>query len=108
LDWHPTVEILRRAELVDFDKRLFLELKLSGVRFSKAEATAIAHHLRSHILPPLSPESRIWLDGSATDEPDTGELYRTPEDMDKNYSASRDWLEQFADFCETCGGFETR
>ena len=105
-NWRPTVEILRTANLLD-DKRLAgLHQQISATRISRNEARAIAHYLREHVLPNLSHDARVLLAGATTTQPDDGVFHRSAEDFNQNYSATRSWLETFADFCESCGGFE--
>lgn len=105
-NWHPTVEILRDANLIDAVRLEGLHESFSGTRITKEEARAIACHLRQHVLQALPHGARVLLDGSVTTEPDDGKLYRTPEESHKNYSATKSWLESFAEFCEACEGFE--
>jgi len=105
-NWHPTVEILRRAGLLDEERLEELHVQISRARVTKDEARAIARHLRENVLPSLPETARVLLDGSVTTAPDDGTFHKLPEDSHKNYSATRRWLETFASFCETCDGFE--
>jgi hypothetical protein len=105
-NWRPTVEVLRRAGLLDAKRLDGLYEQFSGTRVTKDEARAIAHHLREKVLPNLPHTARILLDGSITTAPDDGTFHKSPEDSHKNYGAIRSWLEEFASFCETCDGFE--
>jgi hypothetical protein len=41
-----------------------------------------------------------------TDKPDDGTMYRDADEQWKNYSASRNWLEEFSAFCIRCKGFQ--
>jgi|SRR5215831_8293277 len=105
-NWRPTVEVLRRAGLLDEKRLAELHLQCAGTRVTKDEARTIAHHLREEVLPGLPQTARILLDGSVTTAPDEGTFYRSPEHFHKNYGAIRSWLEEFVSFCETCDGFE--
>ena len=46
------------------------------------------------------PGSRVTLNGDVTTEPDTGEFHR--DDLDRNYSTTKEWLTEFRDFCRNC------
>ena len=105
-NWHPTVEIIRRTGLIDAQRLEGLHQQISATCVTTDEARAIARHLRDIVLPALSPQARVLLDGSSTTEPDDGTLHRDPSELDRNYGASHTWLETFATFCESCSGFE--
>ncbi len=105
-NWRPTVELVRAANIVDARRLEGLHQGMSATRISRQEARSIARYLRERVLPDLPPESRVLLDGTVTTEPDDGTFYRDNADSHLNYSATRSWLEEFAEFCESCGGFE--
>jgi hypothetical protein len=105
-NWRPTIEIIRAAGLLDAPRLESLQQQCSATRVSSDEARLIARHLRDTVLPSLPSESRVLLDGTSTTKPDDGTFHRSPDEFDRNYSASRSWLETFAAFCETCSGFE--
>jgi hypothetical protein len=56
-------------------------------------------------LPTLDDDERLLLDGRRTTEPDDGTFYREPAEQHRNYSTDRRVLAEFANCCETCGGF---
>jgi hypothetical protein len=103
-NWRPTVELLRQSGLFDAE-RLELMRYNAGARVSEGEARAVAQFLEDRVLPALRPGDRVMLDGSVTDVPDDGTLYREPAEQFKNYSANEAWLRRFAAFCRECGGF---
>jgi hypothetical protein len=105
-NWRPTVEIIREAGLLDVQRLDGLHQQFSGTRITTDEARAIASHLRAIVLPSLTSGARVLIDGTSTTEPDDGTFHRDPSEVDRNYSASRSWLEMFATFCESCSGFE--
>ena len=107
-NWRPTVEIIRAAGLLDTNRLEGLHQQISATRVSTDEARAIARHLRETVLPSLPSDARVLLDGSSTTDPDDGTFYRDPSEADRNYSATRSWLETFAVFCESCSGFVFR
>ena len=105
-NWRPTVELIRAAGLLDAQRLEGLHQQCSATRISTDEARAIARHLRDVVLPNLPAESRVLLDGTSTTEPDDLAFHRDPSESDRNYSATRSWLETFTTFCESCSGFE--
>ena len=48
----------------------------------------------------------VYADLSITDAPDDMTLYRDRDEDWKNYSASHDWLRDFAEFCLRSKGFQ--
>ena len=105
-NWRPTVELIRAAGLLDAPRLEGLQQQCSATHISTNEARAIARHLREAVLPTLAPESRVLLDGTSTAESDDFAFHNDPGESDRNYSATRSWLETFATFCESCSGFE--
>src|SRR5262245_32727838 len=100
-NWHPTIELLVRAGVFSCERAEPLHFNAGG-DVTAAEAVQIAKFPSLYLLS-MSPGERLLNDGTKTSEPDTGGMYRGP-DWDKNYSATFEWLEQFRDFCKTCGG----
>lgn len=105
-NWRATLEIINSAGVLDAHRIEALGLQCSATRVEPEEARSIARLLRQRVLPSLGAESRIMLDGTVTDEKDAGTFFRSPAEIGRNYSVSRQWLEAFAAFCESCAGFE--
>ncbi|WP_293914785.1 hypothetical protein [Deinococcus sp.] len=103
-NWRPTLTLISTLKLLDAE-RLDLMGYNAGAEVSQAEAQAIASFLEARVLPLLSENQRVLLNGSRTTEPDDGTFYEEPSEMYKNYSTSLDWLSEFAQFCRECGGF---
>jgi hypothetical protein len=104
-NWRPTVELIRATGLIDDERLKRMGSNCSGVEVSEAEARAIARFLQEQVLPRLRPQDRVLLDLGVTDVPDDGTFHREPAELHKNYSASYEWLEEFATFCKECQGF---
>lgn len=106
-NWRPTVSLV--GYLIQPDEadpnRLERLAGGAGVDVSADEAKAIARFLLEQVLPNLGENGRILLDGSVTNEPDVGTLYSEPHEQWRNYSVQREWLEKFAQFCQSCQGF---
>lgn len=63
-----------------------------GVDLEPAEVSTLAEALEEHVLPCLRPGERMFFDGSVTDVPDNGTLYRDESELWRNYSLSREVL----------------
>src|SRR3954466_11537677 len=88
-NWHPTVELIRTAKLLDAGRLDGLHQQCCATCVSREEARAIARHLRETVLPSVPSDARVLLDGTVTSAPDDGTFYRDPSDADRNYSATR-------------------
>ncbi|MEZ4310705.1 MAG: hypothetical protein R3F14_21900 [Polyangiaceae bacterium] len=97
------MEAVRALEVLPDDRASALHESYVG-ELTKEEARAVAAAIRERLLPTLAEGERLLLDGQRTTEPDDGTFYRG-EDADKNYSTTRDVLERFAEYCESCDGF---
>ena len=105
-NWRVAVAVIRDLNIVDeFQTKRMLETA-SGIKIEESAAREIGRRIREDLLPKLSPNKRIFEDLSITDEPDDGTFYGHGEDNWKNFSAGYRWLEDFADFCSRCEGFE--
>ncbi len=105
-NWKPTLEIIKSFDIVDEGKIRQMNYNATGAKFSLEEAHQIGGKIRDEILPKLEPNKRIFADLSVTDAPDDGTLYKDEDEQWKNYSASHDWLKDFAEFCLKSKGFQ--
>ncbi len=103
-NWHPTVELVRTIGVVDTERIELMHQQCAGAVITEHEARQIARGLQDGVLARLQAGERVRLDLSTTAESDDGTLHRVP-DADKNYSATCEWLTQFAQFCMECRGF---
>lgn len=102
--WHAIVEAIRAAGALPAERVDALHRPFVGL-LRQSEARAVAAALRTKILPSLSYDERLLLDGRRTTEPDDGKMHLIPEDLHRNYSTDRATLEEFAAFCRECDGF---
>jgi len=77
-----------------------------GVKMDVEEAHLIGQKIRDEILPKVGPGKRIYADGSITDAPDDGTIYKDEDEQWKNYSVTYDWLKDFSEFCLKSKGFQ--
>lgn len=105
-NWKPTLEIIKSFNLFDEGKLRQMSYNATGAKFSHEEAQTIGTKIRDEILPKLEPNKRIFADLSITDTPDDKTLYKDEDEQWKNYSASHDWLKDFAEFCLKSKGFQ--
>lgn len=102
--WRTIVEAIRSLEILPEKRVDALHEQFVG-ELTQEEARAVAAAIRERLLPTLADDERVLLDGRRTTEPDDGTFYRDPAEQHRNYSTNRRMLEEFANCCETCGGF---
>lgn len=73
---------------------------------SAEEARNVAAALRERVLPTMTADERMMLDGSFTQTPDDGVFHKAPQTQALNYSTTREVMELFIIACETCNGFK--
>jgi hypothetical protein len=100
-NWRPTLELLRRARLLDDETVERASAQGAGGRVTAGQAVRIAGFLDRY-LADLTPGQRVRSDGTVTGEPKS---YRLDEEPREIYSAAYEWLSRFRDFCRTSGGF---
>jgi len=103
--WMAALEIIKSLGVVDDNTIKMLKTGHIDVEISKDEARRIAEKIKQDFIPRMGEKSRIYSNLAITDDVDDGTLYNSPEEQWKNYSATREWLESFAAFCETSNGF---
>jgi hypothetical protein len=109
-NWRPTLELLRRADVIDNDL-----CERMGTHGFKAEVDAttanrIADFLEAR-LRVMKPEQRVRADLTVTDTPKKRLIIASDTQIDQIdavdvYSASFAWLVEFRDFSRASGGFE--
>jgi hypothetical protein len=102
--WRAIVEAIRTLGIIP-DKRVDALHEQFVGELTKKEVRAVAAAIRERLLPTLTDDERLLLDGRRTTEPDDGTFYRDPAKQHRNYSTNRRTLEEFAKCCETCNGF---
>ena len=106
-NWKPTLEIIRDLDVIGEMRARQLQYNATGFTVSGDEAALLGNGIRTRYLAKMKPGNRVRTDLSITDEPDDGTLYRGDDSESwKNYGATYAWLEEFADFCLKCKGFQ--
>ena len=103
-NWRPTVELIRSFGIIDDERLELMHIQCCGAEVTEDEARTIGERIKAEILPQLAENDRLLLDLTITDKPDDMKMYYG-EDVHKNYSAQREWLTRFAEFCMSCSGF---
>jgi hypothetical protein len=102
-NWRPTLVLLERFRVLEPEMIERMGFNGGSGSATKAEARAIARELKP-LLGLIGEGDRVLLDGSTTGQPDDFVFHR--DDLEKNYGATREWLEKFMVFCEHCQGFQ--
>ena len=103
-NWRPTIELIRSFNLVDDEMLERMGGNGCEGELNAEQAQIAGRRLKEEILPRIQPEECVLLDLNTTAEPDDGTMHY--DDQFKNYSATRGWLEKFADFCLVSQGFK--
>jgi len=104
--WKAALEIIKSLDLMSESKVRQMGYNATGMKVSVDDAHAIGEAIRNSILPKLSENARMFADLRITDEPDDMTLHRDDDEQWKNYSVTREWLAEFADFCLRSKGFQ--
>ena len=102
--WRTIVEAVRFLHVLPKERTDSLHTPSVGA-LSKEEARIVGAALLEKLIPTVSGEERILIDGRRTRDPDDGTFYRDPIDQHKNYSTNREMLEEFSACCLKCSGF---
>ena len=105
-NWKTALEIIRSFDILSESALKQMNYNATGVKIAVNDAHEIGTRIKNEFLPKLEPDKRIFADLSITDAPDDMTLHRDSDEQWKNYSASHDWLEEFAEFCLTSKGFQ--
>lgn len=105
-NWRPTIEFLRVEGVIDDETSELMTCNLGAkvdAELAARMAAAVERKLRS-----MQPGERLLADLSVTSAPKKVAEFHKPETIDAVdlYSATYEWLVQFKNFCERCGGFE--
>jgi len=105
-NWKAVLEVIKGLDILSEGKVRQMGYNAMGVKLDLEDARLIGEKIRDEILPKLEPSKRIYADGTITDEPDDGTIYKDEDEQWKNYSVSYDWLKDFSDFCLRSKGFQ--
>jgi hypothetical protein len=104
--WKAALEVIKSLDILSEGKVRQMGYNAMGVKVEADEAHIIGEKIRDTILPKLEPNKRIYADGTITDDPDDGTIYRDEDEQWKNYSVSHEWLKDFSEFCLRSKGFQ--
>ena len=105
-NWKAALEVIRSLDVLSEGTVRQMTYNATGVKVTLDDAHEIGARIQQELLPRLAPDKRIYADLSITDAPDDMTLYRDSDEDWKNYSASHDWLRDFAEFCLKSKGFQ--
>ena len=105
-NWKAVLEVIKDLDVFSEGKVRQMGYNAMGVKVDMEDAHLIGAKLRDQILPKLAPDKRMFADGTVTDEPDDGTIYKDEDEQWKNYSVSHDWVKDFSDFCLRSKGFQ--
>ncbi len=105
-NWKAVIEIIKSLDVISEGTVRQMGYNALGVKVEIDDAHLIGEKIRDQILPKLAPNKRMFSDGSITDQPDDGTIYRDEDEQWKNYSVSHDFLKEFSDFCLRSKGFQ--
>jgi hypothetical protein len=109
-NWRPTLELLLKEGLISEELHDRMGAPCTGGEVDAELADRIAEVI-GRTLKVMRPGDRIRADLTVTDQPKNKWVIRPetrPEEMDVNdiYSATYEWLAEFAEFCRSSGGFK--
>lgn len=105
-NWKAALEVIKRLDIFSENTVRQMGYNAMGVKVDLEDAHLIGQKFRDEILPKLEPNKRMFADGTVTDEPDDGTIYRDEDEQWKNYSIDREWVADFSDFCLRSKGFQ--
>jgi hypothetical protein len=105
-NWKAALEVIRSLDVLSEGTVRQMTYNATGVKVTMEQAHEIGARIQQELLPRLAPDKRIYADLTITDAPDDMTLYRDGDEQWKNYSASYDWLRDFAEFCLKSKGFQ--
>jgi|SRR5688572_22489623 hypothetical protein len=105
-NWKAALDVIKGLDIVPENKVRQMGYNAMGVKVDLEDAHLIGQKLRDEILPKLQPNKRMFADGTVTDEPDDGTIYRDEDEQWKNYSIDHVWVKDFSEFCLRSKGFQ--
>ena len=105
-NWKAILEVIKGMDVLSEGKVRQMGYNAMGVKIDIDDAHLIGSKLRDNVLPKLEPNKRMFADGTVTDSPDDGTIYKDEDEQWKNYSVSHDWVKDFSEFCLRSKGFQ--
>jgi hypothetical protein len=105
-NWKAILDVIKDMDVLSEGKVRQMGYNAMGVKVDIDDAHLIGTKLQNEVLPKLAPDKRMFADGSVTDEPDDGTIFKDEDEQWKNYSVSHDWVKDFSEFCLRSKGFQ--
>ena len=105
-NWKAILEVIKDMDVLSEGKVRQMGYNAMGVKIDIEDAHLIGSKLRDDVLPKLAPNKRMFADGTITDDPDDGTIYKDEDEQWRNYSVSHDWVKDFSEFCLRSKGFQ--
>ncbi len=105
-NWKAILEVIKEMDVLSEGKVRQMGYNAMGVKVDVEDAHLIGTKLQNEVLPKLAPSKRMFADGTVTDDPDDGTIYKDEDEQWKNYSVSHDWVKDFSEFCLRSKGFQ--
>jgi hypothetical protein len=105
-NWKAALEIVKSLDIVSEGKIRQMGYNATGMKVEVDDAHAIGEGIKHSVLPKIPAGGRMFADLRITDEPDDMTLHRDDDEQWKNFSVTREWLEEFAEFCLRSKGFQ--
>lgn len=105
-NWKAALEVIKGFDALSEGKVRQMGYNATGVKVEADEAHMLGIRIRDEVLPKLAPNKRIFADGTITDAPDDGTIFKDEDEQWKNYSVGYEWLKDFSDFCLRSKGFQ--
>ena len=105
-NWKAILEVIKEMDVLSEGKVRQMGYNAMGVKVDLEDAQLIGTKLQNEVLPKLAPNKRMFADGSVTEDPDDGTIYKDEDEQWKNYSVSHDWVKDFSEFCLRSKGFQ--
>jgi hypothetical protein len=100
--WGPIHDLVATAGIMPADLWEMTRYNGTGAELGEQQTAMLADFLESRILSRLRDGERLLADGTVTDVPDDGTLYR--DDLSKNYSVRREMLVRIINFLRAAKG----
>jgi len=105
-NWKAILEVIKEMDVLSEGKVRQMGYNAMGVKVEVDDAHLIGTKLQNEVLPKLAPNKRMLPNGSVTEDPDDGTIYKDEDEQWKNYSVSHDWVKDFSEFCLRSKGFQ--
>lgn len=105
-NWKAVLEIIKGMDLLSEGKIRQMGYNAMGVRVDPEDAHLIGEKLRDVVLPQIAPNMRMFGNGTVTEQPDDGSIYKDDDEQWRNFFVTHDWVKDLSDFCLRSKGFQ--